>query len=177
MFRRCRSCNRSIIKNFKFFCFSSLLYRWFDRPEVATFDIIAIYHGDSGDFSCPMCKSVVHNKGAKWRLFLDFTSAPEWRDLASRYDYVMLPDDDLEMDTCTINKVFEVMEQYDLVLAQPSVCAGEGSATWRPELHQNPQYLLRYVTFVEVMSPAYRMDFFDAVIRNTFSKYWTYVGW
>ena len=154
-----------------------MLYRWFDRPEVATFDISAIYHGDSGDFSCPMCKSVVYNKGAKWRLFLDFTSAPEWRDLASRYDYVMLPDDDLEMDTCTINKVFQVMEQYDLVLAQPSVCAGEGSATWRPELHQNPQYLLRYVTFVEVMSPAYRMDFFDAVIRNTFSKYWTYVGW
>lgn len=70
------------------------------------------------------------------------------------------------------------MREYDLLLAQPSVCEMLGSAgTWRPDLHQRPQWLLRYSTFVEVMAPAFRMDFFHDVVRGTFSKYWTYVGW
>lgn len=69
------------------------------------------------------------------------------------------------------------MAEYDLLLGQPSVCERPGSSTWRPELHQRVQYLLRYTTFVEVMAPTFRMDFFDSVVRHTFSQYWTYVGW
>jgi hypothetical protein len=150
---------------------------WMDRPEAATFDIIALYFGDNATYSCPLCKDVVHAKGPKWRLFLDFSNSENWSTLSSKYDYIMLPDDDLHMNTCAINKVFSTMKTYDLLMAQPSVCHARGSATWRPELHQNPSYLLRYTTFVEVMAPTYRMDFYHSVIRATFSKYWTYVGW
>ncbi|KAH7624396.1 hypothetical protein Ndes2526B_g00590 [Nannochloris sp. 'desiccata'] len=150
---------------------------WMDRPEAATFDIIALYFGDNATYSCPLCAAVVHAKGPKWRLYLDFSNSEKWSTLASQYDYIMLPDDDLHMNTCAINKVFSIMRTYDLIMAQPSVCHARGSATWRPELHQTPQYLLRYTTFVEVMAPTYRMDFYHNVIRATFSKYWTYVGW
>lgn len=150
--------------------------RWLDRPDDATFDIIAIYHGDK-EFSCPKCSAVVNIKGPKWRLYLDLTTSPTWDEIASRYEYVMLPDDDLELKTCGINTVFDIMKAYDLVLAQPSVCEHGGSATWRPELHQRAQYLLRYSTFIEVMAPSFKMDFFNIVVRQTFSKYWTYVGW
>jgi len=148
-----------------------------DRPAAANFDIIAIYHGDAADFACPKCSAVVRIKGPKWRLYLDLSSGPEWEAISQRYNYVMLPDDDLEMSTCQINKVFDIMAQFDLILAQPSVCDKGGSATWRPDLHQRVQYLVRYSTFVEVMAPSFRMDFFHNVVRHTFSKYWTYVGW
>ena len=67
----------------------------------------------------------------------------------------MTPDDDLEMSTCTFNAVFRLMEDLDLLLAQPSVCEHGGSATWRPTLHQRVQYLVRFSTFVEVMGPAF----------------------
>jgi hypothetical protein len=150
---------------------------WMDRPEAATFDIIALYFGNNDTYLCPLCAAVVHAKGPKWRLFLEFSNSEKWSTLSSQYDYIMLPDDDLHINTCAINKVFSTMRTFDLLLAQPSVCFARGSATWRPELHQAPQFLLRYTTFVEVMAPAYRMDFYHNVVRATFSKYWTYVGW
>lgn len=151
---------------------------WLTHPAAATFDIIALHHGEDPNFKCPQCLSVVSKKGPKWRLYYEFTDTEEWDRLALQYDYIMLPDDDLKMDTCAINKVFSLMREYDLLLAQPSVCERLGApGTWRPELHQRPQWLLRYTTFVEVMAPTFRMDFFHHVARRTFSKYWTYVGW
>ncbi len=150
---------------------------WMDRPNAASFDIIALYFGDNATYACPLCAAVVHLKGPKWRLFLEFSESTLWSTLSSQYDYIMLPDDDLHMNTCSINKVFSTMRLYDLLMAQPSVCHARGSATWRPELHQIPTYLLRYTTFVEVMAPTFRMDFYQSVICATFSKYWTYVGW
>ena len=74
--------------------------------------------------------------------------------------------------TGDINRVFSVMRAHDLLLAQPSVCEAGGSGTWRALLHQRAQYELRFVTFVEVMAPAFRMDFFDAVIRRDFNAFW-----
>lgn len=144
---------------------------WLDRPEDAIFDIIAIYYGDNPDeFQCPLCAKVYNMKGPKWRLYYLYTASPEWHAIATQYEYIMLPDDDLGMDTCTINAVFELMRRYDVLLGQPSVCEADKPGTWRPELHQRIQYELRFTTFVEVMAPVFRMDFFDEVVKHTFSK-------
>ena len=144
---------------------------WLDRPEDATFDIIAIYHGDDPEkLDCPLCAEVYKIKGPKWRLYYKLTSGHEWSSISKKYDYIMLPDDDLQMDTCSINAVFEMMRRHDLLLGQPSVCEGSRPGTWRPDLHQRVQYDLRFVTFVEVMAPTFRMDFFDEVVRHTFSR-------
>ena len=51
------------------------------------------------------------------------------------------------------------MAAHDLVLAQPAVCAAQGSAPLWPHLHQRPGGGLRYVAFVELMGPALRLDF------------------
>jgi hypothetical protein len=61
-----------------------------------------------------------------------------------------------------------------VVLAQPSVCRGDGSYTCWEELFQDPAYRLRYTNFVEIMAPALRMDFFQAVVRHTLKG--TYTG-
>jgi hypothetical protein len=60
-----------------------------------------------------------------------------------------------------LTQVFNAMRQWDLLLAQPSVCDVPGSSSWKQELAQRGQFALRFVTFVEIMAPAFRMDFFD----------------
>ena len=89
----------------------------------------------------------------------------------------MFADDDLIMDTSDINSLFSTMKAHDLLVAQLSVCRKPGSSTWRRELLQEKDYVLRYITFVEVMAPAFRMDFFTDVVRHTMSAERTWVGW
>lgn len=60
--------------------------------------------------------------GPKWRLVWGLTLQPEWQEIKAQYQRIMVPDDDLTMDTCTINTVFSAMKSYDLLMAQPSVC-------------------------------------------------------
>ncbi len=64
--------------------------------------------------------------------------------------------------------------QFSVLLAQPSVCRREGSYTCWEALFQHPAYRLRYTNFVEIMAPALRMDFFQAVVRHTLKG--TYTG-
>ena len=152
---------------------------WMSNPKLANFDIIGIYYGSAPEnFTCEKCAQLFSMVGPKWRLYWALTSnSTFWGPIAKRYRYVMLPDDDLIMDTCTINAVFDTMRAYDLLVAQPSVCQVDGSSTWQPLLYQRPGYHLRFTTFVEIMSPAYRMDFFDKVVRHAFDSRWTFVGW
>lgn len=65
--------------------------RWLTHPQAATFDIVAIHHGDDPNFTCPECRLVTKIKGPKWRLYYLFTATSEWEALAKCYDYVMLP--------------------------------------------------------------------------------------
>lgn len=61
-----------------------------------------------------------------------------------------------------ITRLFSLMEAHQLVLAQPSVCAVDGSAVLWPHLHQRPGGGLRYVAFVEVMGAVLRLDFLQS---------------
>jgi len=168
---------------------------WLSQPGIASFDIIALYHGNNvGNFTCPQCIQTIAVKGPKWRLILTLSTALAFSNnnnnnatssssllwdtvIRRQYDYVMFADDDLIMDTSDINSLFSTMKAHDLLLAQLSVCRKPGSSTWRKELLQEEDYVLRYTTFVEVMAPAFRMDFFTDVVRHTMSAERTWVGW
>ena len=65
--------------------------RWLSHPNAATFDIVAIHHGEDANFTCPECLLVSKIKGPKWRLYYLFTITSEWEALVNQYDYVMLP--------------------------------------------------------------------------------------
>lgn len=60
-----------------------------------------------------------------------------------------------------------------MVLAQPAVCRGEGSYTCWEELYQRPDLRLHFTSFVEIMAPAVRADFFQAVVRHTLNGTFT----
>ena len=69
------------------------------------------------------------------------------------YDYIMLPDDDVMLRWRDLNEIFAICRDYDLQLAQPAL-APEGHITHRLT-RQNPRFLLRYTSFVELMIPVF----------------------
>ena len=69
------------------------------------------------------------------------------------YDYVMFPDDDLQMTWSDLNIMFNLCSEYQLQLAQPSL--HPDSVINYENSRQKPGFLLRFVTMVEVMAPIF----------------------
>lgn len=74
-------------------------------------------------------------------------------DRIDNYDWVWLPDDDLLADMPTLNRFFDIVEEYDLDMAQPAL--GVGSYVAHPITTQRPHMKLRFTTFVEIMAPCF----------------------
>ena len=87
----------------------------------------------------------------------------------------MLADDDLIIKACTINSVFAALKAFDLLMAQPSLCRAKWSYSPYRNLFQDDKNVFRYVSAVEIMAPAFRMDFFDSFVRPTLRNAWS--GW
>ena len=78
--------------------------RWLDRPDSATFDLVLLHYGNDTSLACPHCKAVLRMAGPKWMLLWQLTQQPGWRELSAGKKALMVADDDLEMDTCSINR-------------------------------------------------------------------------
>ncbi len=76
------------------------------------------------------------------------------------YDYIMFPDDDLQMKWSDLNTVFAICHEYQLQLAQPSLDPS-GVINYKAS-RQNAEFLLRFVTMVEIMAPI----FSNQALRN-----------
>jgi hypothetical protein len=74
----------------------------------------------------------------------------------AQYDHVWFPDDDLLTDWDTVNRLFGICRDLDLLLAQPALT--EDSYLSHIVTRQNPHCLLRFTVFVEVMAPVFRAD-------------------
>jgi len=72
------------------------------------------------------------------------------------YDYVALFDDDLLIDAEGISRLFEIAAAHDLKIAQPALTLG--SHFTYGALLQHRGFLLRYVTYIEMMCPIFRTD-------------------
>ncbi|GAB4813813.1 hypothetical protein N2152v2_000859 [Parachlorella kessleri] len=155
--------------------------KWLSQPEAATFDVIAGYYGSEASFTCPHCLHTARLTGKPFRIVHGLAHAEFWEGVVAEggYEYVWLADDDLIMDTRSLNSFFAIMKQYDLLLAQPSVCQGTQevpSASNMEAAHQQAGNLLRYHTLVEIMGPAMRMDFFHSVYRHVINASHTGFG-
>ncbi len=93
-------------------------------------------------------------KGPKWRPIHRWLSEhPEWLE---QYDYIWFPDDDLRTDWDTVNRLFQICRDYDLLLAQPALTGDSYLSHAVTQAH--PHCLLRFTVFVEVMAPVFRSD-------------------
>ena len=130
----------------KYLLFSSVDSRrsahssWLDAPGRA-FDVVLYAYG--GESLEGVADLFVKNKGYKFQNFHVFSGICD----VSRYSAVWVVDDDIEMGTADINKMFDLFVMHDLYLAQPSY--DSGSYTIWDMAVVDERYRLRYTNFVE----------------------------
>lgn len=127
----------------------SLHEGWLAGDVERNWDIIVSYFGTSPDRYRRSDVQRVDGAGPKWPALHDlFIKNPT---LLASYDYVWLPDDDLETDLVSINRLFDTMRYHDLEVAQPAL-------TWNSYFGhlttlKNTRFLIRFTNYVEVMAP------------------------
>ena len=130
---------------------TSLHPGWLPATGRRSWDLVVSYFGD--DPNRYRSDDVIRTdaKGPKWKGL--YRVLAESSDLLDHYDYIWLPDDDLECDPSAIERLFESMRQYDLLLGQPALSA-RSYFSWCITL-QNPMTRIRYVNFIETMAPCF----------------------
>ncbi|GGH13219.1 hypothetical protein GCM10007036_11640 [Alsobacter metallidurans] len=112
----------------------------------------------------------VFDPGTKWdSIVRQFKAHPE---LLEQYTHVMLPDDDLLMTAGDINRMFEVVVENGLTMAQPSLTY-ESYISWPILLHV-PGFKLRYCNFLESMACVIDVRYLKSLLPM-FEKHYT--GW
>jgi hypothetical protein len=141
---------------------SNVVGSWFDRPDEREFDLFIIDFRP-GERSPPRHASYfVQRTGFKFE-HLDYL-ADHFAAELNRYERIWCPDDDIALDTRSINEMFSLVADHKLQLAQPAIAEGEVSfQSFRPQKGA----LLRYTPFVEVMCPVLTREAFFRV-RPTF---------
>jgi len=129
----------------------SLHRQWMGDPAARSYDVWLDYYGDDdARWSADPVRLTIGRGTTKWpRLARLLAEHPE----IARYDAVWFPDDDLALDGATVERLFAIMMQRDLDLAQPALLPR--SHTPHPITVRNRSFFLRYTNFVEIMAPAF----------------------
>ncbi len=133
---------------------NSLHRSWLTPEDERNFDLFVSAHhpdvqpiaGDGIHFE--------HRPGAKVAGYADFLR--EHRALWQSYDHVALFDDDLLIDAASLSRLFEIAQRHDLKIAQPAL--SHDSYFTYAALLRHPGFLLRHMTYVEMMCPVFRVD-------------------
>lgn len=141
--------------------------RWL-KGEPA-FDLWLVYYGDSPGRYEGQAARVWDRKGGKWHNLAWLLEQEE----VERYQAVFLPDDDLELDSRAINRLFDRAAQYELALAQPAF-TWDSLARWGITLVR-PWMMLRYTNFVENGAVLFSREAL-AACRHTFKESLTGFG-
>ena len=140
---------------------NSLHPQWLGDPRARRWDLVVNYYGDDPRrYRDDPGVTRIDSKGPKWPALHKLLG--ENRGLWQDYDYVWLPDDDLATDCASIERLFDLMVGLGLQLAQPSL-------SWRshvslPMTLHNPNFALRYSSFVEPMAPCFSRAVLERVI-------------
>lgn len=112
----------------------------------------------------------VFDYGTKWdSIARHFRANPE---LLDRYEYIMLPDDDVLMEAADINRLFEIAVEYDLTMAQPAMTIE--SYLSHAVVLRMPGFRLRYSTFLESMACCIKSSYLHTLLPM-FERHFT--GW
>jgi len=133
---------------------SSLHREWIKNAEHKNFDLWIDYYGNEENRYKEEADYYYHRKGLKWPIL--YKAVRDHFEMIFQYDAVWFPDDDLLADTKTIHDMFELFSEYRLQIAQPALT--EDSYASYAITIRNPNMILRYVDFVEVMAPIFSRE-------------------
>jgi hypothetical protein len=131
---------------------NSVHNHWLDT-ENRQFDIILAYYGDNDEYYEKLAKNnsdnflVYKRKGFKWPNFNDYISNND----VTQYDYIWIPDDDIELKGDKINEMFELLEKYpNIMVAIPSTSKDSVDSNNRLRIDRhNCDLEIEYKNFVE----------------------------
>jgi hypothetical protein len=125
---------------------------WLGAKE-RSFDLGLIYFGDQTGRYAQEAEYYFARKGIKYALLHDAVQAIG--PAIDRYDYIWMPDDDIAADARYVEQLFKIAADYRLAISQPAI--GLGDVSFRA-LRANPEFVLRYSRFVEIMCPLFSRE-------------------
>lgn len=128
---------------------SSLHPQWLQGEP--NFDIFLSYFGDEPDRYRESSTYYEQVKGGKWPVVAEIVKNNT--SIIEKYDAVWIPDDDLLVDTDTINRMFGLFHGLEISYGQPALTTD--SYYTYPFLLRDDASLVRYTNFVEVMAPIF----------------------
>jgi hypothetical protein len=131
-------------------------------PEKKEFDLVVYYYGDDPDVEID-ADFIVKRKGLKFENFHHYLTHQD----ISQYDAIWVVDDDIVLDTGSINKMFKLFVEYELKLAQPSF--SKGSKTPWKVTKNDPECVIRYTNFVENGAVIFSNDVVP-LLKETFKE-------
>ena len=139
-----------------------------DSFQKADWDLAVVYTGNQSQFICQDCVHIEWNQGPKWLLVYGFTQSLAWQThYQHRYQTVYIPDDDILQTTATINSIFDIHQQYGLLVSQPVLCSWLESHTASWDMVKTATTVLRFTNFVEIMVPVFNMAVFNTTVIDT----------
>jgi len=142
---------------------------WLGDPSSRNWDLIVSAYDDDAPLTGE--EIFVHRfAGAKMPGLADFF-ARHW-DLVAPYERIWLPDDDLDADRATIDRMFDLASHHDLRLFQPALTR-DSHISWVITL-QHAGFALRFTNFIEIMAPAFATPLL-AQLRDSFTT--SVIGW
>lgn len=125
----------------------------------ADFDLhLLIYDGSYNKF-CNDSDFVACDAG--YKMDMTYRYLHRHPELFEKYEYFFLLDDDIVISTEDVNRLFSMMREYQLKIAQPSLVMSY--YTYKHTAF-HPFYILRYTNFVEMMMPCFSRDSLKAVL-------------
>jgi hypothetical protein len=119
-------------------------------PSRRSWDLCLAWYGDETSFlqRPPSEYSVLLKKGNKLQCLhrLCYPGSPLFD-----YEYVAFPDDDIATSWMDLNRIFQICADYNLLLGQPAL--SHDSYIAHAILRQQPDKILRFTNFVEIMTP------------------------
>lgn len=134
---------------------NSLHPNWLAGAGKRSWDLLVNYFGDDPDKYKDQDIVRIDSKGPKWPALKELIEAH--RDIVDRYDYIWLPDDDIDCRAADIERMFEIVRRHKLAFSQPALSL-DSYFTWGVTL-RNPLTRLRFTNFVEIMVPCFDHDF------------------
>lgn len=125
------------------------------------FDLWVAYYGDRPGALREQADWYLCRRGAKFQNLHYCYS--RWQALLSRYDAIMVMDDDILIDATGITRLFEIQRQFDLWALQPAF-RQSGKISW-DITRVRPTAKLRYTNFIEMTCPLFRREKLDEFMQ------------
>jgi hypothetical protein len=137
----------------------SLHNRWVSNDRI--FDI-ALIHYDDTEIDYSNVEYYLKIKGQKYNIIKKFIESN--LDIFEKYEYIWLPDNDIEISVVDINSLFLISKEKDLYLSQPSM-----SGYISHNITSKKTNDIRYTRFVEVLAPLFKNNIL-LKLYNTFDE-------